>query len=239
MEEGARCKQVLVVQANKYNMDRAHCRINECNSPMWEIFNVAQRLDLLDNCFNMILNRHVYPKKEWNKIVWEKVWGMEDEEIQIVRGQLRKEKLLLQVLDKPYYLNWWIMSDISRLIIEHYEIMARLVCDTNLLKSCNLRYEGTSIASRFCYACDLGIEENTNHIVMQCPASENDKQAMFNELNKLDNPEVNDILSKPAEVFLCLMGKHPEDISFDSMYALWTISAKYISGIYKRVTKDR
>ena len=172
MEDIATCKKVLTVQANKYNTNRAHCMINECNSPMWEIFNVAQRLDLLEVCLNMILNGHFYSKKGWNRMVWEKVWNIEDEEIQIVRGQLRKEKLLLQVLDKPYYLNWWIMTDISRTNIDQYEIMARLVCDTNLLKAYNLRYKGTSIANRFCYSCDLGAEENTNHIVMQCPASE-------------------------------------------------------------------
>ena len=166
MEDGATCKRIMSVQVNKYNENRPHCTVNECNSPMWDILNVAQRLNLLDNCLNMIMNGHKYPQKTQNKIFWEKAWALEDEEVQIVKGQLCREKLLLRVLDKSYYLTWWVMTDISRVNIDRYETMARLACDTNLLKSCNLRYKRSTLASRMCYECNLGIEEDVNHIVM-------------------------------------------------------------------------
>ena len=64
MEDGATCKRIMSVQVNKYNENRPHCTVNECNSPMWDILNVAQRLNLLDNCLNMIMNGHKYPKKD-------------------------------------------------------------------------------------------------------------------------------------------------------------------------------
>ena len=79
---------------------------------------------------------------------------MEDEEFQLIKGQLGKEKLLMQVKEKPYYLTWWLMADISRTCIEQYETMAQLICDTSLLKACNLRYKKLTVASKFCDKCD-------------------------------------------------------------------------------------
>ena len=129
---------------------------------------MAERLGIVDTCFNMILNGHCYSKQDWNNFWGEKVWAMEDEEFQLIKGQLGKEKLLMQVIEKPYYLTWWLMADISRTCIEQYETMAQLVCDTSLLKACNLRYKKLTVASKFCDKCDLGIEENMRHIIMQC-----------------------------------------------------------------------
>ena len=62
----------------------------------------------------------------------------------------RKDKLLFQVLAKPYYLTWWVMSDVSLSNMEQWEIMARLVCDTNLLRASDVRLKRLHIRSRFC-----------------------------------------------------------------------------------------
>ena len=120
----------------------------------------------------MILNGHTYSKK----IVWERVWHLEDEEYMISKNQLKKEKF--QVLEKPYYLTWWVMSDVSRSNIMQCEIMARLVCDSSLLKAHHVKSRGTSHASRMCDKCDLGIEETARHIIMQCPFFEEDKKSL-------------------------------------------------------------
>ena len=45
-------------------------------------------------------------KKEWSRIVWEGIWNLEDEEIQLYKNQLATEKLLFQVIEKPFYLKW-------------------------------------------------------------------------------------------------------------------------------------
>ena len=117
--------------------------------------------------------------------------------------------------------------------------MARLVCGSSLLKECNPRYKSLPIASRFCEKCDLGIEENVRHILMQCPFFENDKQMMFNELGSIEDEEVITLLQDPAGIFLCLLGKHPINVSFEAMYKIWIISAKYTSSMYKRVILGR
>ena len=112
---------------------------------------------------------------------------LEDEEHQVAKAQLNKGRLLWQLIESPYYLTWWVLSDISRNNIEQFEIMARLVCGSSLLKECNPRYKSLSIASRFCEKCDLGIEESVRHIFMQCPFFENDKQTMFTELGSIED----------------------------------------------------
>ena len=77
---------------------------------MFDTLNVAERLNLIDVCFNMILNGHTYSKKQWSKLVWERVWHLEDEEYMISKNQLKKENLLFQVLEKPYYLTRWVVG---------------------------------------------------------------------------------------------------------------------------------
>ena len=37
----------------------------------------------------------------------------------LYKNQLAKEKLLFQIAEKPYYLTWWVISDVSR---EHREV---------------------------------------------------------------------------------------------------------------------
>ena len=239
MDPNATCKAILLQRTNKFLGNRAQSKLNINDSPMFEILNVAERLGLLDLCLNMIQNGHVYSKPAWSKIVWEKAWQLEDEEFQICKTQLRQEKLLYQIIDKPYYLTWWVMSDVSRYYIEQYEIMARLVCDSSLLKAHNVRYKGTSFANRMCENCYLGCVESTNHIVMQCPFFENDKRNMLEEMEGVENPEISGILNDHGNLFLYLMGKHRDNVCFDSMYIFWSISAKHISAMYKTAIIDR
>ena len=239
MDHNSTCRNILLRRSNKYLENRAQSKLNLNDSPIFEILNVAERLNLIDLCLNMIQNGHVYSKSGWSKIVWDKAWRLEDEEFQIAKNQLRQEKLLFQVIEKPYYLTWWVMSDVSRFHIEQYEIMARLVCDCSLLKAHNVKYKGASFASKMCDKCDLGIEENTRHIIMQCPFFEIDKRVMFNELEAVENTEIAELLRDHGNVFLYLMGKHPANVSFDTMYVLWSISAKHISAIYKMAVSNR
>ena len=109
------------------------------------------------------------------------------------------------------------MLDLSRDNIEQCETMARLVCDANLLKASDTRLKGATIASKVCVRCDLGIQESINHIVMQCPSFEEDRAVMLNELNETNNVEIKDLFSRSDEVYLFLMGKHPDEYSFEVM----------------------
>ena len=216
-------------RTNQYNEDQRKGRLNEWDSPYFDILNVAVRINLLDTCLNILLNGHYHEKQVWSRIVWEDVWNLEDEEYQLCKPQLSRDKLLFQIIERPYYLTWWVMSDVSRNNMEQYEIMARLVCDSSLLKSTDVRLKKGSIASRFCENCTLGIEKSIKHIVMQCPFFEEDTTGYGFEY----------LLNDPTQIFLYLMGKHPEMHTFKAMFVFWTISSNHITDMYKRVILGR
>ena len=239
MKDDAPCKRILVSCVNAYNSDRTKGSINMCNSPMYELCNVAGRVNLLDSCCNMVINGQSYAKKVWSRIVWEHVWLPEDEEIQLFKNQLSREKLLFQIVEKPYYLTWWVVSDVSRENMYACENMARMVCETSLLKSSDVRLKKTSIASRFCCKCDLSSEETAFHLAMQCPFFESDRKTMYDEMSELKCPEINGILNESGNIFLYLMGKHPPGIEFMTMYPFWTIAARHISRMYDKTTSGR
>ena len=90
-----------------------------------------------------------------------------------------------------------------------------------------------------CDKCDLGIVEDTRHIVMQCPFFEHDKMNMLKEMEEVESYEISNLLNEHGRLFLYLMGKHPDNVSFESMYIFWSISAKHISVIYKKAIIDR
>ena len=77
------------------------------------------------------------------------------------------------------------------------------------------------------------------HIIMQCPFFEEEKRAMLEELNELENAEITELLNEQGRTFLYLMGKHPENVSFEIMYKVWAISARHIAEIYKRAIIGR
>ena len=144
---------------------------NENCSLVFEILNVAGKVRFLDTCINMVLNGWYCNKDQWSRIVWERLWINEDEKYYLYKNQIQKEKLLFQILDKPYYLIWWFISDINPRAIKRCETIANLACDTSHLKAtdCRMKRLSIMIASRFYEMCDLKIEENVSHIVMQCP----------------------------------------------------------------------
>ena len=239
MKDTSPCKRILVSGVNAYNADRAKGSLNLYNSPVYELCNIAGRVNLLDICLNMVLNGHFYNKKQWSRMVWEKVWILEDEEIQLYRTQITSEKLLFQVAEKPYYLTWWVISDISREHIPKCENMAKMVCDASLLKTSDVRLKKKSIASRFCNKCDHSTEETAKHIIMQCSHFEADRKKMFEEMSDLNCPEIDGILNNPGSVFWHLMGRQPPDIDFAVMYPFWIIAARYISSMYERTILGR
>ena len=97
MKDDATCKRILLNRTNVYNDDRNKGRLNACNSPIFEIFNIAERINLTDKCLNMVVNGHM---ESWSRIVWEGIWNLKDEEIQLYKNQQATEKLLYQVIEK-------------------------------------------------------------------------------------------------------------------------------------------
>ena len=84
--------------------------------------------------------------------------------------------------------------------------MAKIVSRVSRLKSDDFKYKKTSShATRMCNLCDLGLEENTGHIVMQCPYFFDMRVAMQNEIEASEAGR--EITKETAEYLYVLLGK--------------------------------
>ena len=115
------------------------------------------------------------------------------------------------------------------------EKMAAIVTDSSLLKSNDVRLKDETFWAKVCCSCDLGINENSKHVIMQCPFYENTKQVMFNEIEQMQCEEVKPALMNAAEMLPILLGKQPENVSIENMISLCIITGMYITGIYDNV----
>ena len=239
LDDDAIAKRIVCVRANSFIQERDKSRRNENSSPIYDLLNVAEKAGLLETCMNMVHNGWYYSKDVWSKKVWKAMWDMEDEEYQLLKIQLNHEKLLFQIIGKHFYLTWWLFTDLKPNHMKQGEIMANLVCDTSLLKANDYRMKRLPIGARFCEMCYLGIEENVWHLVMQCPFYEDSRVAMYQEIDSLELVELETVLNNPRELYLTLMGKHPEDIPLEIMMQVWDISSRHISNMYKRAISSR
>ena len=55
MKDEAISKRILIGRTIAYNNDRVKGRSNVYNSPIFELYNVAERVNLLDECLNMAI----------------------------------------------------------------------------------------------------------------------------------------------------------------------------------------
>ena len=113
------------------------------------------------------------------------------------------------------------------------EDMASMVCGTSNLKCDDPKLRKETLSNRACTLCDFGIEENTVHLVMQCPYHEATRIFMYNDKDKLQ-VETYGVFNElqGEEKFLTLMGKNIMTIDPDDMLKLWTISGYYTSMMY-------
>ena len=140
---------------------------------------------------------------------------MEDEDCVTMYKQPHQNYLLFEITDRPYYLVWWILADLHPSRMRMCETMARLVCDAGLLIATDYRLKGKSFSSKICGKCDLGILENINHLVMQCPFYSEERANLHQSINQLGTDLAKRIRSDPANYFHNIMGKQPEYAGYD------------------------
>ena len=172
-------------------------------------------------------------------MVWESVWAKEDEDCITLYKQPHQNILLYRVTSKPYFLIWWLLSDLIPGKINMCENMARLVCDAGRLKATDYRLKGKSHSYKICTKCDLGIIEDIHHLVMQCSFYDDNRTEMYTEHRARANDATNRIMNEPQHIFYYLMGQHPEGVSFDDMLDFWLVSGKHINKMYMRALVGR
>ena len=121
-------------------------------------------------------------------------------------------------MDRSQYLIWWWLAEKWPQHQKMCETMARLVCHASRLKSDDFRYKGASQSTLQCQYCDLGVVENVVHLVMQCPAFEDKRRVMLENVGKIDDMIRLKCTEEPGQVVLLwLLGKIIEGVKEDNM----------------------
>ena len=144
------CKRILRARANDFSNNVERGRRSENSSPIYEIMSTSIQAGLYDIRMRMINNGCYLSKFEWKKLVWEKIWLMEDEDCIIMYKQPYQKYILFEITDRSYYLKWWILADLHPRKMQMCEIMARLLCDAGLLISTDYRLKGKSFSGKVC-----------------------------------------------------------------------------------------
>ena len=235
MPDDAICKRMLTHKAEIYTEHQVTSARNEFDSPIFEILNVCKEFGIFEKCIEMINGGCYLSKLEWKTMVWDIAWRMEDFEYSLSCPN----SFMYRIIDKPYFLTWWIISDAVPSITGDCETMAKLVCNCSLLKDSDYRLKNLSFSNKVCSECDLGIREDVNHLVMQCPAFEGDRAEMFDLLNTIEDEYVKMALLDHQNIFNFLMGKQPNDTPLSSAFKIWAVSSHYITKMYRKIIRDR
>ena len=233
MEEDSICKTILKCRAESFRVDINTRGTNNNDSPIYDILNTSIEVGLHDVCMNMILNDHYYSKENWKRIVWENVWSREEDDVSIMYKQPGRRCDMFDVIDQPYYLIWWIISDINPKLMGMCETMASILCGCSLLKSQDLKLKRSSFWSKCCVRCDLSIVEDPWHIIMQCPFFEHERKCMFDEIEGLRSDAINAHMNEPSDVYSIIMGKHHDDVQMEDMLNVCAVAGKHICRMYE------
>ena len=185
---------------------------------------------------NMIVNDHYYSKDNWKRIVWEKVWRREEDDVSIMYKQPGRKHDMFDVIDQPYYLIWWIISDMFPKHMGMCEMMASMLCGCSRLKRHDLKLKKSTFWAKCCVNCDLGVVEDPWHIIMQCPHFEQGRGEMFDEIKGIGSDAVNTHLEEPSKAYGILMGKHNADVTMEHMVKLCIIAGTHICRMYVSAT---
>ena len=64
------------------------------------------------------------------------------------------------------------------------EVMSKTVCHASLLKQDDPRLKRLSLSNRTCIACDMYSVEDIFHVIMQCPAYQEDRKILLDEITR-------------------------------------------------------
>ena len=159
----------------------------------------------------MIVNSQYYSKKEWRKIVWEKVWAKKDEDCTVMYKQPHQNILRLNVTDKPYYLVCWILSDMLPKQDEHVWKYVISSMQNKQVKGWRLSIKRENFQSQNVHKVrfrDKRVSATPRDAV---PFIRRGQEKRVSRVKELGSDQVDTILNDALKTFQTLMGKQPED----------------------------
>ena len=180
-------------------------------------------------------------KRAWSKIIWERVWTLEDADWKASNVIFRENNLLALTVGKTRYMTWWRISDLDYSLIKLCETMAKIVCHASNLKRDDYRLKGSAMSSRTCIMCDMYCIEDILHWINQCPYYEEERARMYEEIHKY----IKEIYNKcpnarktfgenRGETPYFLLGRRIPFWEEEELLLLWNISGNAICGKYNK-----
>ena len=240
MEVGNFFREIFTRRLDFYIQNRDIGNLNVHRSPLFDIFKVCDKFDLLVTLENM-LKGHIpmYGKKAWSSLCWEKAWFYENTYWRTTAIFHKDNDLLNTVITETRYLAWWQLSDIDHSMMKVCEDLVKIICRASMLKCDDPTLKGTLTSVRACENCYLYVVEDMYHLLMQCPHFHDRRKKMYEDIYK-KVPEVEEIFRKdPPMVFAWLLGREIEECPPVAMLEVWRISGQTISKIYNEAVRSR
>ena len=122
--------------------------------------------------------------KAWSNIVWDRAWKIEDANWRATNVIFKDNNLWKMTIGKTRYLAWRYLSDMDYRLVRMCEAMSKSVCHASLLKHDDPRLKRLSMSNRTSIACDMYCVEDIFHVIMQCPAYQEDRTIILVEITR-------------------------------------------------------
>ena len=239
MDEDNYIRKIFKERALTFNDNIRRGVNNEFRSPIFDMLKVSINFGVYEQIMRQLFMQNMVGKMEWKKCIWKKAWELEDSFWDRQIFLQKKCQFLVKTVQHPRYLTWWYLSDLYPNLMYQCEDMAKLVCNASKLKADDVNFRHSTYYMRTCIECNMSVIENVEHIVMQCPALDQSRRNMYDEILELPNDLGTRLLEDPSQVMLLLMGKSDNRFDIEHLILLWSISARHISKMYRQVVKNR
>ena len=109
------------------------------------------------------------------------------------------------------------------------ETIARITCRASRLKCDDYRLKGAPASQKTCEMCDHYAVENIHHIIMQCPAYNNERVIMYELIDRYF-PAITSLFKiNPSMTFAWIMGREVQGVSVLEQVTLLEMQVKPFS----------
>ena len=232
-------KSIFLHRYIEYEQNREISRENLLHSPAFDILKISELFGLFDVVGQMLQGIRIFSKWQWRDIVWSRAWELENQDWFIRTNLFISTEFISATIDNVKTLIWWQLSDVAPDMMLHCETMSKLVCKASKLKCDDYRYRNDVVNRPYCDLCQDHAIENVEHLLIHCPSLRNEREAMFDEINEIENYYGSRILNPVDSNLHTLLGKVPNNANPEMMLYFYKAVARNVYTMYSILLRNR